>query len=166
MSFYETLYIVDPNLESKTLEKTMDEIGKELEKTKSKIINHRLWNKKRLAFPIQKQKYGSYILLQFEGGDQEKMLDYDTWMRLNNLVLRHMTVLLDQKPEVYIEEKISKSETKEMNSAESSGDELPTRDIDDLAPETLKEEFIDQENISKDDNTSEQKNPKNSKEVD
>jgi len=34
MSFYETLYIVDPNLENKVLEKTIDEIGKELEKTK------------------------------------------------------------------------------------------------------------------------------------
>ena len=29
MSFYETLYIVDPNLENKTLEKTIGEIGKE-----------------------------------------------------------------------------------------------------------------------------------------
>ena len=46
MSFYETLYIVDPNLENKSLEKTMNEIGKELEKTKSKIINHRVWGKK------------------------------------------------------------------------------------------------------------------------
>ena len=33
MSFYETLYIIDPNLENKSLEKTMNEIGKELEKT-------------------------------------------------------------------------------------------------------------------------------------
>ena len=50
MSFYETLYIVDPNLENNALEKIMDEIGKELAKTKSKIINHRIWGKKRLAY--------------------------------------------------------------------------------------------------------------------
>jgi len=105
MSFYETLYIVDPNLENKVLEKTIDEIGKELEKTKAKIINHRLWGKKKLAYQIDRQKYGSYIIIQFEGGDQGKMYDYDTWMRLNNTVLRHMTVLLDEKPEVYVEEK-------------------------------------------------------------
>ena len=105
MSFYETLYIVDPNLENNSLEKTMNEIGTELEKTKSKIINHRVWGKKRLAYPIERQKYGSYILMQFESGDQEKMVDYDTWMRLNNSVLRHMTVLLDEKPELYVEEK-------------------------------------------------------------
>ena len=110
MSFYETLYIVDPNLENKVLEKTIDEIGKELEKTKAKIINHRLWGKKKLAYPIDRQKYGSYIIIQFEGGDQNKMYDYDTWMKLNNTVLRHMTVLLDKKPEVYIEEKESKND--------------------------------------------------------
>ena len=63
MSFYETLYIVDPNLENNSLEKTMNEIGKELEKTKSKIINHRIWAKKRLAYSIERHKYGSYILL-------------------------------------------------------------------------------------------------------
>ena len=33
------------------------------------------------------------------------MIEYDTWMRLNNSVLRHMTVLLNEKPEIYVEEK-------------------------------------------------------------
>ncbi|MEE3153521.1 MAG: 30S ribosomal protein S6, partial [Candidatus Neomarinimicrobiota bacterium] len=70
MRYYETIYIVNPNLENDVLDKTMVEIGKELDKTKSKLINHRVWGKKRLAYPIEKQKYGSFILMQFEGGDQ------------------------------------------------------------------------------------------------
>ena len=119
MSFYETLYIVDPNLENRTLEKTMNEIGKELEKTKSKIINHRVWGKKRLAYTIERQKYGSYIIMQFEGGSQGKMVDFDTWMKLNNSVLRHMTVLLDEKPELYLEEKKLDLENEEKESGES-----------------------------------------------
>jgi len=105
MSFYETLYIVDPNLENNALEKIMDEIGKELVKTKSKIINHRIWGKKRLAYPIDRQKYGSYIILQYEGGgNQDKMNEYDIWMRLNNSILRHITVLLKQEPELHVED--------------------------------------------------------------
>ena len=126
MSFYETLYIVDPNLENTSLEKTMDEIGKELEKTKSKIINHRVWGKKRLAYPIERQKYGSYILMQFESGDQEKMIDYDTWMRLNNSVLRHMTVLLDQKPDVHIEKKPEEEKSEDEPRKEESSDSKET----------------------------------------
>ena len=130
MSFYETLYIVDPNLENKSLEKTMNEIGKELEKTKSKIINHRIWGKKRLAYSIERQKYGSYILLQFEGGDQQKMVEYDTWMRLNNSVLRHMTVLLNDKPEIYVEEKKPEPESEEQILKESSDKEQPSDQVD------------------------------------
>ena len=130
MSFYETLYIVDPNLENKSLEKTMNEIGKELEKTKSKIINHRVWGKKRLAYSIERQKYGSYILIQFEGGDQQKMVEYDTWMRLNNSVLRHMTVLLNEKPEIYVEEKKPELESEEKNLKESSDNEQLSDQVD------------------------------------
>ena len=130
MSFYETLYIIDPNLENKSLEKTMNEIGKELEKTKSKIINHRVWGKKRLAYPIERQKYGSYILIQFEGGDQQKMIEYDTWMRLNNSVLRHMTVLLNDKPEIYVEEKKPELESEGKNLKESSDNEQPSEQVD------------------------------------
>ena len=130
MSFYETLYIIDPNLENKSLEKTMNEVGKELEKTKSKIINHRVWGKKRLAYPIERQKYGSYIIIQFEGGDQQKMIDYDTWMRLNNSVLRHMTVLLNEKPEIYVEEKKPEPEGEENNLKESSDNEQLSDQVD------------------------------------
>ena len=104
MRFYETLYIVDSNLENKVLEKAMADIGNELNKTNAKIINHRLWGKKRLAYAIDRQKYGSYIILQFKCGDLDKMPDFDVWMRLNNSVLRHMTVALKEEPDVYVEE--------------------------------------------------------------
>ena len=148
MSFYETLYIVDPNLENKSLEKTMIEIGKELEKTKSRIINHRVWGKKRLAYPIERQKYGSYILIQFEGGDQKKMNEYDTWMRLNNSVLRHMTVLLNEKPEVYVEEKKSELENEDEKSKESSDkeqllDQVDTSNLDNKENESDDEKTIE-----------------------
>jgi len=123
MSFYETLYIVDPNLENQALEKTMDSIGKELEKTKSKIINHRFWGKKRLAYPVERQKYGSYIIMQFEGGDQAKMVDYNTWMKLNNSILRHMTILLEEKPELYVEVKNSEPEDENKKLTDDATDD-------------------------------------------
>ena len=150
MSFYETLYIVDPNLENKSLEKTMTEIGKELEKTKSKIINHRVWGKKRLAYSIERQKYGSYVLIQFEGGEQQKMVEYDTWMRLNNSVLRHMTVLLNEKPEIYVEEKKPESKSEEKKLKESSNneqlnDQVDTSDSDNNQDSDNEENELDDE---------------------
>ena len=105
MRYYETIYIVNPNLDNNTLSNIIVEIAKELAKTKSKVINHYNWGKKRLAYPIDKQKYGSYIILQYEGGDKNKINDFDTWMKLNNAIVRHMTILLDEKPKVHVEEK-------------------------------------------------------------
>ena len=105
MRYYETIYIVNPNLDNNTLSNILVEIAKELAKTKSKVINHYNWGKKRLAYPIDKQKYGSYIILQYEGGDKSKINDFDTWLKLNNAIIRHMTILLDEKPKVHVEEK-------------------------------------------------------------
>ena len=105
MRYYETIYIVNPNLDNNTLSNIIVEIAKELAKTKSKVINHYNWGKKRLAYPIDKQKYGSYIILQYEAGDKSKINDFDTWMKLNNAIVRHMTILLDEKPKVHVEEK-------------------------------------------------------------
>ena len=121
MRYYETIYIVDPNLENTILEKTMTEIGQELEKTKAKIINHRDWGKKRLAYQVDNQKYGSFILLQYEVKELSKINDFDTWLKLNSLVLRHMTVSLDEKPDKYTE-KTSVSEVAHSNNAPSPSD--------------------------------------------
>ena len=140
MRFYETLYIVDSNLENKVLEKAMADIGNELNKTNAKIINHRLWGKKRLAYAIDRQKYGSYIILQFKGGDLDKMSDFDVWMRLNNSVLRHMTVALKEEPEVYVEEEKTvtldeNTESKELEKVDDSKSESESESGDNVESE-------------------------------
>ena len=159
MRFYETLYIVNPNFESDKLTKCQKEIEAELEKTKSKIINHRIWSKKRLAYPIDKQKYGTYILLQFEGGDLGKMVDFDTWMKLNNQVLRHMTTALNSEPEFYLEEE---QKEKMKSVAEPSGD-LPAGENDlELSKEEGLKEAEDEitEEIEQEDQALEEKEEK------
>ena len=120
MRYYETIYIVDPNLENTILEKTMTEIGEELQKTKAKIINHRDWGKKRLAYQVSNQKYGTFILLQFEIEDLNKMKEFDSSLKLNNLVLRHMTVSLDRKPKEYVDKSKTDSPVIENDSLSSS----------------------------------------------
>ena len=100
MRYYEILYIINPNFEKDKINSTIVEVTRKLEETKSKIINHYIWGKKRLSYPINNQKYGTYVLLQFEDGDRIKMNDFDTWMKLENLVLRHITIRLDNCPKV------------------------------------------------------------------
>jgi len=155
MRYYETLYIVNPNLENEALDITMGEIGTQLEKTKSKLINHRVWGKKRLAYQIENQKYGSFILLQFEGGEQDQMNEFNTWMKLNNSILRHMTVALDDKPEVY-EEKV-KEEPVEKEAPKGASEETPESDLEDdeVVVETTSEETETQPDVTEEKSTEE-----------
>ena len=124
MRYYEILYIINPNFEKDKINNTMAEVTRKLEETKSKIINHYIWGKKRLSYPIKNQKYGTYVLLQFEEGDRIRMDDFDTWMKLENLVLRHITIRLDNRPKVIknIEDSIEDEKKLETNdiSIESS----------------------------------------------
>ena len=121
MRYYEILYIINPNFEKDKINSTIVEVTRKLEETKSKIINHYIWGKKRLSYPINNQKYGTYVLLQFEDGDRIKMNDFDTWMKLENLIMRHITIKLDNRPEV-IEESNENDKKLEINnpSIESS----------------------------------------------
>ena len=125
MRYYEILYIINPNFEKDKINSTIVEVTRKLEETKSKIINHYIWGKKRLSYPIKNQKYGTYILLQFEDGDRIKMDDFDTWMKLDNLIMRHITIKLDNRPEV-IEESNENDKKLEINnpSIESSQKEV------------------------------------------
>ena len=125
MRYYEILYIINPNFEKDKINNTMAEVTRKLEETKSKIINHYIWGKKRLSYPIKNQKYGTYVLLQFEDGDRIKMDDFDTWMKLENLIMRHITIKLDNHPEV-IEESNENDKKLEIDnpSIESSQKEV------------------------------------------
>ena len=138
MRYYETIYIVDPNLDNKVLEKIMDEISKELQKTESKIINHRVWGKKRLAYQIENQKYGTYVIMHFEEGNQSKMVEFSTWMRLNNSVIRHMTVLLNDKPELYLED-VKKEEASAKDNSVEKEESAPQLGKVEKGPEEEKE---------------------------
>ena len=139
MRYYETIYIVDPNLENTILQKTMTEIGQELEKTKAKIINHRDWGKKRLAYQVDKQKYGSFILLQFEIKELSKINDFDSWLKLNSLVLRHMTVSLDQKPDKYVDKSIVSKDAESPSDNKDNKIDIE-KSLDPETNETNKEE--------------------------
>ena len=100
MNYYEILYIVNPNFERKKIDDVMKEIEDRLKKTKSKIINHVIWGKKKLAYPIQNHKYGTYIMAHYNGGDKNGLDEFNSWLKLSDLVMRHMIIRLDTEPDI------------------------------------------------------------------
>ena len=98
MNYYELFYIVNPNFERKKIDDAMKEIESRLNKTKSKLINHVIWGKKKLAYPIQGHKYGTYIMTHYNGGDKSALDEFNSWLKLSDLVIRHMIVRLENEP--------------------------------------------------------------------
>ncbi len=122
MRYYEILYIVNPNFERKKIDETMKEIDSRLTKTKSKIINHIVWGKKKLAYTMQGHKYGTYILVHYQGGNKDKLDEFDSWLKLSNLVIRHMIVRIEKEPDV-LEKVDDKSPIEEKEDLKSDKDE-------------------------------------------
>ena len=102
MNYYETLYIVHPALESGRLKDNIASLEKTMNNLGGKILSLDLWGKKRLAYPIDKQKYGTYIMMQYTG-EGNCSSNFGMELGHNPNVLSHLTILI-QKSDV-IEQK-------------------------------------------------------------
>lgn len=148
MRYYELLYIVNPNIEDDKTNIIIDEIGKEIEKYKVSIINHNIWGKKRLAYPIKNNKYGIYMLLQF-GADQFDFLkEFERYLILSKSVIRHQVVKLDEEPakveniEPVVEEKeLAEKESFEIPEVEAKSD-VSTEELEDVAEGEKVEDIV------------------------
>ena len=139
MRYYELIYIVNSNVERKRIDQVMKDIGIRLENTESKIINHVVWGKKKLAYPIKGNTYGNYILLHYEGGDNNKLNEFDSWLKLSGLVIRHMIVRLEEKPDIvkdFEEEKLENNP--EKKSEEPTGEKEENK-------EQLEKEIVEED---------------------
>ena len=119
MKHYETLYITHPILESGRLKDTIMNVQKLIEKNKTnKILCTEVWGKKKLAYPIEKQKYGTYVLVQYSGNG-ESINNVNKELEHNVNILAYLTVEIDKteihKQENEIDDQISGFSSDEKN---------------------------------------------------
>ena len=95
MNYYETLYIVHPALESGRLKDIILSLESSLEKLGGKTLSIDLWGKKRLAYLIDKQKYGTYVQLQFTG-EGNCTSSFGMELEHNPNILQYLTTLIEE----------------------------------------------------------------------
>tara|TARA_B100000029_G_scaffold293626_1_gene287111 strand:+ start:3113 stop:3523 length:411 start_codon:yes stop_codon:yes gene_type:complete len=124
MNFYETMYVVHPALQAGRLDDMIQIVDKKVKELKGKSLYCENWGKKKLAYQIDKQKYGTYVLIQFSlSGDMINELKNE--FEHNSNILRYLInridedAILEQK-EMPIEEATSKKneETNKENDVE------------------------------------------------
>ncbi len=133
MRYYEAIFIVQPNLEQNELYKLIGETKNMLEKRDSEILYEEVMGKRRLAYPIQKQRFGTYVLLQFRGdGAGNARLNQD--LELKDNILAHMIVRIDEEEVREARREVSKEDLKAPAGKE------PAVKVDDEAPGAVDEE--------------------------
>ena len=111
MKYYETLYIVKSEFEDDRLDKIQEEVDEYAKKKGGKIVNSYVWGKRRLAYEVDKERYGTLLLLQY--GTENTFIDeFNEWFELNKAILAYMTIKLDEMPEVKEIRSSTSTETK------------------------------------------------------
>ncbi|MBV54320.1 MAG: 30S ribosomal protein S6 [Candidatus Marinimicrobia bacterium] len=127
MKYYETLYIVKSEFEDDRLDKIQEEVDEYAKKKGGKIVNSYVWGKRRLAYEVDKERYGTFLLLQY--GTENTFIDeLNDWFELHKSVLAYMTIRLDEMPEVKEIRSSTSTETKVDSSTETDKSEK-TADI-------------------------------------
>ena len=103
MNFYETLYIVHPALESGRLKDIIMAVEDSLKKMGGEPLGTELWGKKRLAYFIDKQKFGTYVLIQYNGKGKCTN-DFSVALEHNPNILAYLTTNINQDDVIEQEE--------------------------------------------------------------
>ena len=114
MNYYETLYIIHPALDAGRIKEMVLSVNETLEKTGGSVAAVDVWGKKKLAYEIDKQKYGTYVLVQFTG-DGSGNANFNVELEHNPNVLAYLTIKIEEhkiiKNAISLDEQLSGANT-------------------------------------------------------
>ena len=90
-SYYETMYILRPDIAEDEVNNHIDKYNKLLEEFGGNILDSQMRGKRRLAYQIAKHREGIYVQLSHQG-DGQHIFKIEKAMRLSEDVIRYMTV--------------------------------------------------------------------------
>ena len=123
-SYYETMYILRPDIAEEEVNKHIEKYNKLLEKMGGKILDSQMRGKRRLAYSIKKNREGIYVQLSHQG-DGQHIAKIEKAMRLSDDVIRYMTIKQDG-PLPTPKAKIKTSETSNNQEKEIKEDDSST----------------------------------------
>ena len=135
MGFYETTYILHSALQEGRLNDIVSAIENKIKSLGAEILYSDNWGRKKLAYLINKEKYGTYIFLQFKLKDSNKLTELSSEFEHNPNVLRYLNIKIDE--ECVIE---SKHEENHNKKTADNTDSKKQETSDDKSADTAKKE--------------------------
>ncbi len=96
MRKYETFFITDPDLPDEVNTVIDEKFKTVVTSNGGSVLSYVPWGKKKLAYTVKKRNRGHYILMEYAGGP-ELVAELERNMRLDERVLKFITVLLDER---------------------------------------------------------------------
>lgn len=140
---YETMVIVNASLEDSQIEQTAEKITNFITNNGGTITDTENWGRKRLAFPIKKNRIGFYFVYRYEA-DVTFIKELDRLFRLDESVIRFLTITLDKNALQHFTDQKVKAEREEkeqqaMKEAEAKAESESEEQEKEPAEETEKE---------------------------
>ena len=95
MMYYETMYIVHPAIESGRLKDLIISVEKSMHNLGGETCAISVCGKKKLAYSINKERYGMYVLFQFKS-DGSSNKDFNLGLDHNANILAYLTTKIDK----------------------------------------------------------------------
>ena len=92
MKLYETTVIFDPGLEEARVNEEVERVTQPIAQAGGEVVEVQRWGKRKLAYMIRKRRDGTYVHVKHKS-PPELIAEMDRRFRLNESVLRHLTVL-------------------------------------------------------------------------
>ena len=94
MAFYENIFITRQELGDKEINNTIKNYKKILEKYKANLVDTELWGLRNLAYKIEKNKKGHYVVLKIDGNGQA-IHELERNMRIDENIIRYLSLKTD-----------------------------------------------------------------------
>jgi small subunit ribosomal protein S6 len=94
MALYESVFIARQDLSPAQVETLTGDVSTILKKQGAQVTKTEQWGLRTLAYRIKKNKKGHYVLLNIDG-PADSIQEMERTMRINEDVLRYMTIRVD-----------------------------------------------------------------------
>lgn len=91
---YESIFILRPSLTDEEVEKAIAKMKGVIERSGGQVLNTENWKKRRLAYEVEKEKKGVYIVLQFKG-DGKLINELERAYKIDDSVIKYLSIKLD-----------------------------------------------------------------------
>ncbi|MDI7259082.1 MAG: 30S ribosomal protein S6 [Thermodesulfobacteriota bacterium] len=96
MRKYESIFILDPDLEEEQAQSAIEKIKGIITQGSGEILKAEDWGKRKLAYDVKKKSKGHYYLIHFSG-NPALLSELERNFRVMDAIIKYQSVCLDEK---------------------------------------------------------------------